>query len=97
LDGGSTLNYSYTVPNGKYTLKLFFVDLTSTAAGQRKFNVIANGTTVLKNFDIFAAAGATSTAVTKSVSLTVSNKTLSLEFKGVVGDAVVSAFELIPA
>jgi hypothetical protein len=95
-DAGSTLNYSYAVPNGKYTLKLFFVD-GSMGVGQRTFNVFADGTELLKHFDIFATAGAAFTAVTKSVPLTITNKTLTLQFKGVVGNAVVSAFELIPA
>jgi hypothetical protein len=96
LDECSRLNYSYSVPNGKYTLKLLFVDPTSTSAGQRIFNVLANSATVLKHFDIFAAAGAKDTALTKSIPLTITNKTLALELKGVVGDAIISAFELIP-
>src|SRR5260370_3303213 len=52
---------TYTIPNltpgGSYTVRLHFAEVAFTAAGQRAFNVAINGTTVLSNFDIFAAAG----------------------------------------
>lgn len=40
-----------------YTLRLDWAELTWQAAGQRIFNVAINGSTVLSNFDVFAAAG----------------------------------------
>jgi len=53
--------FNYTFPNLKantgFVVRLHFVELTWTAAGQRKFNVAINGTNVLSAFDIFAAAG----------------------------------------
>jgi len=53
---------TYTIPGltagSNYTVRLHFAELSWTAAGQRKFNVAINGTTVLSAFDIFAAAGA---------------------------------------
>src|SRR5262249_30272930 len=51
---GSKFSYFFKVPNGTYTLKLYFVDPTSTDTGQRKFTVSANGTTLMKNFDLVA-------------------------------------------
>ena len=52
--------FSYTLPNltatATYTVRLHFSDPTSTAAGQRLFNVSANGNPVLTNFDIVANA-----------------------------------------
>jgi len=52
---------TYTIPNltpgGSYTVRLHFAETAVTAAGQRAFNVAINGTTVLSNFDIYAAAG----------------------------------------
>jgi glucan endo-1,3-alpha-glucosidase len=60
-------SFSYTIPGlaagGHYTVRLHFAELTWTAAGQRKFNVSINGTSVLSAFDIFAAAGARNKAV----------------------------------
>ncbi|MBE1162365.1 hypothetical protein IGX34_18425 [Dyella sp. 7MK23] len=55
-------SFSYILPNltpGKsYTVRLHFAETYYTAAGKRKFNVSINGTRVLTNFDIVAAAGA---------------------------------------
>jgi len=53
--------FSYTIPGlnagTSYVVRLHFVELTWTAAAQRQFNVAINGSTVLSNFDVFAAAG----------------------------------------
>jgi beta-galactosidase len=58
---------TYTIPGltagASYTVRLHFAELYFTAAGNREFNVVINGTTVLTNFDIYAAAGAGNTAV----------------------------------
>ena len=52
--------FSYVLPNltagATYTVRLHFSDPTSTAAGQRIFDVTANGQAVLTNFDIVANA-----------------------------------------
>ena len=50
-------------PLGGYNVRLHFVDFSSTAAGQRQFNVLINGEQVLTNFDIFAQTGAINTAI----------------------------------
>ncbi|HTD21377.1 MAG TPA: malectin domain-containing carbohydrate-binding protein [Terriglobales bacterium] len=55
-------NFTYTIPGGtagsSHTVRLHFAETFWTAAGKRRFNVSINGTQVLTNFDIFAAAGA---------------------------------------
>ncbi len=60
-------NVTYTIPNlnigENYTVRLHFAELYFTTPGSRKFNVAINGTAVLQNFDIVAAAGAAYTAV----------------------------------
>jgi large repetitive protein len=52
---------TYTIPNlsatRTYTVVLHFAELFFTTANSRQFNVSINGTQVLTNFDIFAAAG----------------------------------------
>ncbi len=52
---------TYTIPGmdaaSSYRVCLLFAESYWTAIGQRQFNVILNGTQVLTNFDIFAAAG----------------------------------------
>jgi fibronectin type 3 domain-containing protein len=54
-------NSTYTLPGfgpgTSHTVRLHFAEYVRTGAGQRKFNVLINGTRVLTNFDIFAAAG----------------------------------------
>ena len=53
--------FTYTIPNrtagSAQTVTLYFAESFWTAAGQRKFDVLINGSTVLSAFDIFAAAG----------------------------------------
>jgi Ca2+-binding RTX toxin-like protein len=93
---GSSFSYSLPVANGTYKLVLNFVDPTSTAAGQRKFNVTAEGTQVLTNFDIVAAAGR-KTAISKAFTVTVTNGTLTISLKPVVGSAILSGIVLYPA
>jgi Malectin domain len=59
---GGSQDFTYTIPNltvgHPYTVRLHFVESAWTSAGQRVFNVTANGQTLLRNFDIFATAGA---------------------------------------
>ena len=65
---------TYTIPGltagTSYNVRLHFAELYFSAAGGREFNVAINGTTVLSNFDIYAAAGANYTAVVEQFSAT---------------------------
>lgn len=67
-------SFNYTLPGltagASYTVRLHFAELTWTAAGQRIFNVAINGTPVLSNFDIFAAAGGQLKALIKQFNTT---------------------------
>jgi N-acetylneuraminic acid mutarotase len=90
-----TFGYSFRVNNGDYRLKLYFADATSTAKGQRRFNVSAEKREVLSNFDVVASAGAKS-AFMKSINVSVRDRHLSLWFQGDTDDAIVSAIELVP-
>jgi hypothetical protein len=97
---GSSFSYSLPAANGSYTLKLHFAECWNTSSGQRSFNVSVNGSPVLTNFDIVAAAGGPNTAVVKSIPVTVSNGKVDLAFASSnpnLQDAVVAAIELIPA
>ncbi|KAF0094299.1 MAG: APHP domain-containing protein [Puniceicoccaceae bacterium 5H] len=44
-------------PGTNYRVRLHFVELSFSSAGQRTFNVAINGSAVLSNFDIVASAG----------------------------------------
>jgi hypothetical protein len=74
---GSPGDFTYTFgalqaevrQGGTYTVRLHFAEPFFHAPGQRLFDVAINGTTVLKNFDIFAAAGAIDTAVVREFNI----------------------------
>ena len=73
--------FSYTIPgfaanSTGHSVTLHFAELYFSAAGQRQFNVSINGTQVLTNFDIFAAAGGKNfTAVVQSFPNITANST----------------------
>ncbi len=54
-------SFTYTIPGltagSSYTVRLDWAELSFQAAGQRKFNVAINGTSVLSAFDVYATAG----------------------------------------
>lgn len=62
---GNPFTYVFNVPAGNYQVTLKFAELFWEAAGARIFDVSINGALVLDNFDIFADAGASHTAVSK--------------------------------
>jgi hypothetical protein len=72
--------YQYSVPPGKYTVVLKFAETYWTTTGRRLFNTSINGTQVLTNFDILAAAGAASIAVDRSFPVTVSGSSITIQF-----------------
>jgi len=97
-DSGS-LHYNFPASNGSYHVNLYFAELASGNynIGGRVFNVLAEGNLFLKNFDIFAAAGA-GTALIKSTDVTVTNGAVNLEFDTVPGHdkAKILAIEIVP-
>lgn len=88
---------------GKVELRLHFAELYWGApdrgpagTGQRIFDVIAEGKTVMNNFDITAASGgALSATMVRIGDLEVSDGTLNLEFKGELDYASVAAIEVL--
>jgi N-acetylneuraminic acid mutarotase len=92
-------SFSYAIPisaAGDYRVTLHFADASYNTGG-RKFNVTAEGKTVLSNFDITAEAGGVKgVAVTKSFDLAVIDGKLNLAFTGVVNNATLSAIEVTP-
>jgi glucuronoarabinoxylan endo-1,4-beta-xylanase len=63
-------SFTYTIPgytsNSSHTVTLYFVENYVTGSGQREFNVLINGTQVLTNYDVYAAAGGQFKAVQRS-------------------------------
>ncbi|WP_158267665.1 choice-of-anchor tandem repeat GloVer-containing protein [Adhaeribacter arboris] len=91
-------SFQYTIPvnNGSYMVKLHFAEIYYTTAGKRKFNVTAEGTGWLTNYDIFASAKGARKAVNVSKKITVTDGFLNLQFISVVDKACVAAIEILP-
>jgi hypothetical protein len=53
-----------------YTLRLHFAEIQNPAVGQRKFHVDANGTRLLTDLDIVAAAGGVNKAIVRAFEVT---------------------------
>ncbi len=62
----SDFAYTFPVPAGEhYLVRLHFAEIFDSGTGTRVENIDINGQPVLKNFDIFAAAGGKNKAVVK--------------------------------
>jgi len=99
-------NFTYTIPavDGRYTVNLRFAetwfgpgDPGGGGAGSRVFDVYCNGIALLRNFDIFRAAGGAQRAVEKSFHGIVPNAQgkIVLSFVPVVNYACVNAIEVV--
>jgi len=73
-------SYDFSVPNGNYNVLLKFAEIYWTSPGQRIFSVSINGTPVLTNFDIIAAAGAPLTAIDKAFPVSVTGGNIQIQF-----------------
>ncbi|HYO10797.1 MAG TPA: malectin domain-containing carbohydrate-binding protein [Tepidisphaeraceae bacterium] len=95
---GASFTFAKPVASGNYALWLEFADPASAAAGERTFDISAEGTLVLNDFDVFAAAGgAAKSAVVRQFNIAVTDGRLDLAFTGVAGSgAIVSAIVLAP-
>jgi len=91
-----SLNYQFGVPNGTYTVNLKFAEIYFTSPGQRIFNVVLNGSTVLSNFDIVAQAGGGKTAIDRQFVTNVTNGQISLQFNGILQNPKINAIEIVP-
>lgn len=89
-------SYALPVPNGRYRVQLLLSDNTSTAAGQRVFNVTAEGSTRLSNVDPYALAGGGKKATSKSFYLNVTDGTLNVATVAGTGTPTVAAIRVIP-
>jgi hypothetical protein len=96
---GRTGNFSYTLPNfapgSSHTVRLHFAETYFSAAGSRTFHVSINGTQVLTNFDIFAAAGAKNKAVIEQFTENASSTgQYVITVSSVVNNSLVSGIEV---
>jgi N-acetylneuraminic acid mutarotase len=90
--------FAYNVPasDGAYTLSLLFVD-TLMRAGKRVFHVDAEGQRLEEGLDVFTRAGVPRTALVLTHDVSVTGGSFDLSLARVKGQAVLSAFSLVPA
>lgn len=98
--GRHKLSYHFPLADGKYLVELYFIEPWlgtgggMDASGMRLFDVAFNGATVLKDLDIWKAAGHNA-ALKKSLVVTVKGGKLDISFPKVkVGQAVISAIAI---
>ena len=89
-----TGTFTYRIPAtpGSHTVILTFVE-PALHPGDRVFNVLANGQTVVSNLDVAAAKG-TLTAYHQRFEVPAKDGIVILEFRPIKGDAIVSAIEV---
>jgi len=92
-------NFTYTIPGStagsSHTVRLHFAETFWTAAGKRRFNVSINGTQVLTNFDIFAAAGAMNKATIQQFTVNANaSGQYVIQFTAVLDKSLLSGIEV---
>ncbi|WP_295816008.1 Ig-like domain-containing protein [uncultured Deinococcus sp.] len=74
------LTYNIPIENGTYNVTLRFIDMFSSTAGQRVFDVRSGATTLIPGLDIFARTGAACTPYDQTVSVPVTTGVMNLTF-----------------
>jgi hypothetical protein len=90
--------YKFTVPDGKYTVRLHFAETYDgiMAEGERVFSVSINGQTVLKDFDPFKEAGGYQKPVVKTVDdVAVTNGQLDIGFTVNIQNPEINGIEIL--
>jgi len=89
--------YNFTVPNGKYTVKLHFAEVYENIGGpgDRVFSFNVQGHE-FKDFDIWVKAGGFDKAYVESVDVDVTNGTLNITFTPNVENPKINGIEILP-
>lgn len=97
---GGDFAFSHPLPRGTYTVMIQVADPTSTAAGQRVFDVFAEGSLAIDNLDARAhyrpntATDIQYHGMWFAATVSVQDGQLNLRFVGEVGEALVSAITI---
>lgn len=90
--------FGYAIPvpsNGTYSVSLHFAEIAFESNGQRVFDVVIEGTTVLNDYDIHASASGANTAVIENIlNVDVDDGVLDIEFVAVTERAKISGIEV---
>jgi hypothetical protein len=86
---GTVIYQLDNMPAGGYEVTLYFMEPSIPEVGGRLFDILAEGTVALDNYDIFANAGASFTAVTETFTTQVSDGQLNLDFVSANNRAII--------
>jgi hypothetical protein len=91
-------SFSYQLPNGSYTVKLYFAETFEgiTGAGDRVFSFNVQGQDV-KDFDIWAKTGGAQKADVETFNVNVTDGTLKITFTPKAENPEINGIEIIPA
>jgi hypothetical protein len=89
--------FTYPLPNGKYTVKLYFAETFEgiEAPGQRVFSFSVQGHE-FKDFDVWVKANGPRKAYIETVPVEITGGKLEITFKAQVENPEVNAIEIIP-
>jgi chitodextrinase len=92
------LQYAFTVPNGSYTVRLYFAETASsgTGTGKRVFNIDIQNQRAFDNVDIYTQAGGAFKALMLEKTAVVSGGQLQIRFLHKVNNPRINAIEIIP-
>mgnify|MGYP000067791113 FL=1 len=86
--------YRIDVPPGSYDLEIAVCDLDNEAAGERVFDVSANGRTLAADFDPVAEAGERTPATVTAVVDVEADESLVVEFEAETGKTLLNALRV---
>ena len=86
----NNFGYRILVPNGNYEITLGFAETYYSGAGARLFNVLINNVQRITNLDVLAASGGRFVAYNRTLTATISDNYLAIDFISVTGGAMVS-------
>ncbi|WP_456406499.1 family 16 glycosylhydrolase [Caldithrix abyssi] len=86
--------YRVRLPDGPYRLTFFFAESEFNAAGQRRFDVFAEGQKIIEGLDIFERVGNFAAYVVTIDNVEVKDQQLDLYFKPLAGKATCSALKI---
>ncbi len=82
---GTDMTFVLPLANGRYTIRLYFIETWFSHENGRRFHVSLQGKRVLNNFDIYREAGAKNKGITKTFTdIPVTERKLVLRLKGQV-------------
>lgn len=90
-------SYKFTVPNGKYTVRLHFAETYEgiTAAGERVFSVSLGGQVILKDLDLFKAVGSLKPLIKEYKGVSVDNGQILIGFTPNIENPQICGIEIL--